>query len=99
MPKKYIHIIVFMLIAAFCSTAAGQIQVSAQIDESKTIYVGERFVFYVVIDGLSKAADVDLTPLSEFDPQSAGNEEISKILTGEINGKTTQTSSFSANLN
>jgi hypothetical protein len=87
--KSAKHII--LVIAATASLAAGasgQVQVSAQVDSGRDIYVGEGFNFYIVIQGSENAGQVDLQPLREYNPQSAGNRKQSSI--NIINGRTTQ---------
>ena len=42
-------ILVFAVMAALAANASGQVQVSAQIESGKVIYVGEGFTFYIVI--------------------------------------------------
>jgi hypothetical protein len=84
---KYI-IPVFAVMAALAAGASGQVQVSAQVDSERDIYVGEGFGFYIVIQGSDKAGNVDLQPLREYNPQSAPSRKQSSI--NIINGKTTQ---------
>jgi hypothetical protein len=84
---KYI-IPVFAVMAALAAGASGQVQVSAQVDSERDIYVGEGFGFYIIIQGSDKAGKVDLQPLREYNPQSAGSRKQSSI--NIINGKTTQ---------
>ena len=66
-------ILVFAVMAALAANASGQVQVSAQIESGKDIYVGEGFTFYIVIQGSDKAGKVDLEPLRQYNPQSMGN--------------------------
>jgi hypothetical protein len=86
-PSKHI-ILFFAVMAAFAASASGQVQVSAQIESGKDIYVGEGFNFYVVIQGTENAGKVDLEPLRQYNPQSAGSRKQSSI--NIINGRTTQ---------
>ncbi len=81
-------ILVFAVMAALAASASGQVQVSAQVDSGKDIYVGEGFTFYIVIQGSDKAGQVDLKPLQEYNPQSTGNRK--QISTNFINNRTTQ---------
>jgi hypothetical protein len=87
-PVKYI-ILVFAVMAALAVSASGQVQVSAQVDSGKDIYVGEGFNFYIIIQGSENAGDVDLQPLQEYNPQSAGTQRQSSI--NIINSRTTRT--------
>jgi hypothetical protein len=87
MHAKYI-IPVFALMMLLTAGASAQVQVSAQVDSGRDIYVGEGFNFYIVIQGSENAGTVDLQPLQEYNPQNAGNRQQSSI--NIINGKTTQ---------
>jgi hypothetical protein len=87
MHAKYI-IPVFAVMMLLTAGASAQVQVSAQVDSGRDIYVGEGFNFYIVIQGSENAGNVDLQPLQEYNPQSAGNRQQSSI--NIINGKTTQ---------
>jgi hypothetical protein len=87
MHAKYI-IPVFAVMMLLTAGASAQVQVSAQVDSGRDIYVGEGFNFYVVIQGSENAGTVDLQPLQEYNPQNAGNRQQSSI--NIINGKTTQ---------
>jgi hypothetical protein len=87
-PAKHI-ILVFVVMAALAASASGQVQVSAQVDTGKDIYVGEGFNFYIFIQGSENAGNVDLQPLQEYNPQSAGTQKRSSI--NIINSRTTQT--------
>jgi hypothetical protein len=84
---KYI-IPVLAVMTLLTTSASAQVQVSAQVDSGRDIYVGEGFNFYIVIQGSENAGNVDLQPLQEYNPQSAGNRQQSSI--NIINGKTTQ---------
>jgi len=81
-------ILVFAVMAALEASASGQVQVSAQVDSGKDIYVGEAFNFYVVIQGSDSVGQVDLEPLRQYNPQSMGSRRQSSV--NIINGKTTQ---------
>jgi hypothetical protein len=86
-PAK--HIILFLAVMAATAThASGQVRVSAQVDTGKDIYVGEGFNFYIVIQGSENAGKVDLEPLRQYNPQSAGSRKQSSI--NIINGRTTK---------
>lgn len=72
------------------SSAKASIRVFAQVDKSEDIYVGENFGYHIIIDGDNKAAQVDLTPLSKYNPQGAGNRDVSQTSISIINGRRTQ---------
>jgi hypothetical protein len=86
---KYILIaIIFVLF--LLGTSSAQVRVIAQVDTTRDIYVGERFIYNIIIDGENKPGQVNLTPLAKYNPQSAGNRDISQSSISIINGKTTQ---------
>ena len=87
-PVKHI-ILVLAVMAALAVSASGQVQVSAQVDSGKDIYVGEGFNFHIVIQGSENAGNVDLQPLQKYNPQSAGTQKRSSI--NFINSRTIQT--------
>ncbi len=85
------HILVaFLLAPAITSPASAKIQVFAQVDTSEDIYVGESFTYNVIIDGENKPGRADLAPLAQYNPQSAGNRDVSQSSVTIINGKMTQ---------
>ena len=86
---RYILVFFAMLIAAG-NAGAAEIRVFAQVDPSKDIYVGENFAYHIIISGDNKAGEVDLSPLAKYNPQSAGNRDVSQTSISIINGKTTQ---------
>jgi hypothetical protein len=86
---KYV-IIIFALAAPLSDKAIAQIRVLAQVDSSRDIYVGESFTYNIIIDGENKPGQVDLTPLARYNPQSAGNRDVSQTSISIISGKTTQ---------
>jgi len=75
------------LLASLSAGASGQVRVVAQVDTKKDIYVGQSFVYMVIIDGDNKEGQVDLSPLAEYNPQSAGNRDVSQSSTTIINNK------------
>ena len=86
--KKY-SFIILVLTVLFTGNSVAQVQVFAQVDSKKDIYVGESFTYHVIIDGENKAGQVDLSPLAKYNPRSAGNRDVSQTTTSFINGKTT----------
>jgi len=86
-PAKHITLVIAVT-AALTAGASGQVQVSAQVESGKDIYVGEGFNFYIIIQGSENVGKVDLQPLQQYNPQSMGNRKQSSI--NIINGRTTQ---------
>jgi hypothetical protein len=88
---KYVkHIILlFAVTTTLAASSSGQVRVSAQVESGKDIYVGEGFNFFIVIQGSKNAGKVDLEPLRQYNPQSAGNRRQSS--TNIINNKVTTT--------
>jgi hypothetical protein len=80
----------FVAISAMSGGALAQITVFAQVDSSKDIYVGESFTYNIIIDGENKPGQVDLTPLAKYNPQSAGNRDVSQTSISIVNGRTTK---------
>lgn len=78
------------LAGAIAGTAVGQVRVSAQADTSKPIYLGEQFAYHVVILGDNRSGQVDITPLAKFNPQKAGERDMSQRSTTIINGRRTE---------
>lgn len=87
--RKYTFV-ALALTTLFAGDAVGQVQVFAQVDSQKDIYVGESFTYHVIIDGENNPGEVDLTPLAKYNPRSAGNQDVSQTSISIINGKTTQ---------
>lgn len=70
--------------------AEAVVSVFAQVDTSADIYVGENFGYHIIIDGENKPGQVDLAPLSEYNPRSTGNRDVSQTSISIINGRTTK---------
>ena len=87
--RKY-SFIVLALTALFTDNAVAQIQVFAQVDSKKDIYVGESFTYHVIIDGENKPGQADLSPLAKYNPRSTGSRDVSQTSISVINGKTTK---------
>jgi len=85
---KYLSILIFLL-GVMPSRASAQVRVIAQVDTSKDIYIGENFLYRIIIDGDDKPGQVDLTPLRSYNPQSAGGGNASQTSTTIINRKVT----------
>jgi len=84
----YIFTIITVVFAASAANAA-DIQVLASVDTSKDIYAGESFTYQIIIDGYDSPGQVDLTPLAEYNPRSAGGGNASQTSVSIINGRTT----------
>ena len=68
---------------------AAELRVYANVDTSKDIYAGEQFNLQIIIDGYDQPGQVDLTPLSAYNPRSAGGGNTSQTSISIINGRTT----------
>ena len=80
---------VLAFIAAVATAASGEVQVSAQVESDRDIYVGDSFGYYIVIAGSDKAGQVDLEPLRQYNPRSTGDRRQSST---NIVGSTVTTS-------
>jgi hypothetical protein len=79
---------IFIFLSLLSGTVSAQIRVSAQV-QSGDIYAGENFGYYIVIEGAQQPGQVDLEPLSKYQPQSTGNRQQSS--TQIINNRVTTT--------
>jgi hypothetical protein len=89
---RWVKISIFAAIAAtFVIAVAGaaELRVYANVDTSKDIYAGEQFTLQIIIDGFDQPGQVDLTPLSAYNPKSAGGGNTSQTSISIINGRTT----------
>ncbi len=89
---RWFKISVFAVIAATLVIAvagAAELRVYANVDTSKDIYAGEQFNLQIIIDGYDQPGQVDLTPLSAYNPHSAGGGNTSQTSISIINGQTT----------
>jgi hypothetical protein len=77
------------LLGCFSAQAGGAVKISAQVDSSKDIYIGENFTYYIIIEGAEKAGKVDVTGLLQYNPQHTGNRQQSS--TKIINNRVTTT--------
>ncbi|MHC4557426.1 MAG: BatD family protein [Planctomycetota bacterium] len=82
--------VVFAFMATVSGNTLGQVRVVAQVDTSNDIYVGQNFAYLIIIDGENKPGQVDLTPLAKYNPQSAGNRDVSRTSISIVNNKTTK---------
>ncbi|MGA2680048.1 MAG: BatD family protein [Sedimentisphaerales bacterium] len=89
---RWFKISIFAAIAATLVIAvagAAELRVYANVDTSKDIYAGEQFNLQIIIDGYDQPGQVDLTPLSAYNPHSAGGGNTSQTSISIINGRTT----------
>ncbi len=82
--------IAFAFVALLTGNAMAGVQVFAQVDSSADIYVGEKFGYHIIIDGENKPGQADLTPLAKYNPQSAGNKDVSQTSISIVNGRTSR---------
>lgn len=80
---------IFILLLLIAGSANAAVRVFAQVDNGD-IYVGERFGYHIIIDGDNKPGHVDTSILARYDPQSAGNRDVSQSSISIANGKTTR---------
>jgi len=71
-------------------SASAQVQVIAAVENSEDIYVGQRFDYYIIIEGSDKTGNADITPLVQYDPQSTGTQNRSSSSITIVNGKRTR---------
>ncbi|MFI4910606.1 MAG: BatD family protein [Sedimentisphaeraceae bacterium JB056] len=84
-------IIYFLLLSGIWITAlADSVSVYGKVDDKEPIYSGQRFNFYVVIDGDNTPGTVDEKPLAPFSPQGPQVRDVSQSSVVTINGKTTK---------
>ena len=88
--KNIVAVLAVMAVGA--ASASGQVRVSAQAETGRDIYAGERFGYYIVIEGADKPGQVDLQALQPYHPQSTGNRTQSS--TNIINGRITTTATM-----
>jgi hypothetical protein len=88
LTKNIFIILVFLM--PLTGSVGAAVRVVAQVDTSEDIYVGESFGYHIIIDGENKAGQVDLVPLAEYNPKSAGNRDVSQTSISIINDRTTQ---------
>lgn len=91
MTRRATNIMFFLVsILGAAVPARGQVRVVAQVDTSSTIYVGQDFSYYIIIDGDNRPGQVDLTPLRPYNPRSAGNRDMTRAQISIVNGRTTR---------
>ncbi|MBW8014633.1 MAG: protein BatD [Planctomycetes bacterium] len=63
--KKFAIILCFLFLP-FGALMAQEVSVHAQLDTNNIVYVGEHFGYLIIIDGVSEAGTVDVSPLANF---------------------------------
>lgn len=86
---KYI-LIFFAYVILLPGNTFAQVRVVAQVDTDEDIYVNSDFALHIIIDGINKPGEVDLSPLAEFHPSNPVPRDISQSSTVIVNGKVTQ---------
>ena len=82
--------ILLSILFTIAGTASAQVRVSAQVDTSKPIYVGEQFAYYVVIDNYNRPGQVDISSLARYGPEKGGERDLSQSSTIIVNGRRTE---------
>ena len=92
------NFVFFAVIAIGTVSTSGQVRVSAQAETNRDIYAGERFGYYIVIEGANKPGVVDLEPLRDYLPQSTGTRKHSSsdLINNKITITTIMTYSLTA---
>ncbi len=85
--KRNYLLFAVIVLSVFLCTAKAEIKVYALVDNSKDIYENSRFDYNIIIDGDDKTAQVDITPLEDFDPQGPSERNLSQKSISIINGK------------
>lgn len=76
-----------LLIVPVVVVAQEEVQIQATVDKSRPIYVGEGFLYKIVIDGDNQPGQPDLSPLAQFQPRTAGNKDVSQTVTTIIGNR------------
>ncbi len=87
---KRFAFIICLLCLPFGALFGAEIRVGAQVDTKSVIYAGDRFGFHVIIQGVSEAGDVDISPLKAFSPILAGSRDYSESSITIVNGRRTE---------
>ena len=88
MKKIFVSSIAVLFVLSILSgNALAQVRVSAQVDTSKDIYVGENFGYSIVIQGADSAGQADMSVMQQYNPTSTGNRQQSS--TQIVNGRAT----------
>ena len=84
---KNILILVGFLFLPFGALMSQEVRVGAQVNAGNVIYAGDRFAYIVVIDGVSEAGTVDLSPLANFKPEYYKGQDNSSYSMRKENGR------------
>jgi hypothetical protein len=87
MKKVKFTAVIITFVFLLSAQALGRVRVVAQVDQAQDIYVGQSFKYLIIIDGDNKPGQVDLSPLARYNPQNAGNRDVSQVTTSIINNK------------
>jgi len=87
--RKYILLTVVGALLIY-GTAFGAVRARAQVDSDTVIYVGEEFGYHVIIDGVQKPGQVDMSSLDVYMPQYVGGSDRSQTSISIVNGKKTE---------
>jgi hypothetical protein len=85
------HIFIALVLGALLAqSASAQVRVTAAVESSEDIYVGQRFTYHLIIENADKSGVADITPLAKFDPRSSGTKKYSSSSFTIVNGKRTR---------
>ena len=84
--KIFVFVISFFLVP-FGTLLGAEVRVRVQVDSKNTIYVGERFGYHVILDGVSEAGIVDMGPLAVYSPVFSGGSDRSQRSITLVYGK------------
>jgi len=79
--------LVLVLSVLAVQSVSAQIRVAANVENSEDIYAGQRFVYYIIIEGADQPGRADITPLAQYDPQSTGTQNYSSSSITTVGGK------------
>ncbi len=71
-------------------SASAQVRVTAGVESSEDIYVGQRFAYHIIIENANKPGIADIAPLAKFDPLASGTKNYSSSSYSIVNGKRTR---------
>jgi hypothetical protein len=87
--KRFAFIICFLFLP-FGALMAQEVGVGVQVNANSVIYAGDRFAYYIIIEGVHEAGDVDIAPLNAYFPKLAGSRDYSESSIRITNGKRTE---------
>ena len=88
--KKYIAALFLLTVMTGSTVLGAEIVVSAQVDASESIYAGQLFTYYIIINGSADSARADTSELAFLDPQFAGEKPQRSQTSSNINGRITR---------